>query len=172
MPLELTVGVFDSEAKIVSAARAARAAGAAVHDAYTPFPVHGLDKAMGLAPSQLPKVCFRFGAAGLILTLGFQYWASTFDWPMNIGGKSFDASPALIPIAFELTVLFAGVGTALWFLRMRRLSPAAKPSLADFGGLDDRFVLALRPGEGNAAPAQLKRLLEEQGALQVREVAA
>src|SRR5581483_2826371 len=142
-----------------------------IHDAYTPFAVHGLDKAIGIAPSSLPKLCFRFGASGLLLTLGFQFWASTFDWPMNIGGKSFDASPALIPVAFELTVLCAGIGTVLTFLRMRRLSPAAKPQL-DALGVDDRFVLALKREAGGPDGPALRELLLSHGAREVREVRA
>ncbi|MCX5795524.1 MAG: DUF3341 domain-containing protein [Elusimicrobia bacterium] len=164
MAHELVAGVFDSEERILAAARAARRAGLPIHDAYTPFAVHGLDRELGLEPSHLGVVCFRFGAAGLILTLGFQYWASTFDWPMNIGGKSLNASPALIPVAFELTVLFAGVGMVLWFLAMRGLSPVKKPALEALGGVDDRFVLALRREPGGPSGEALRRFLEAQGA--------
>jgi len=172
MANELVAGVFDSEETILAAARAARRAGLPMHDAYTPFAVHGLDRELGLEPSPLGAVCFRFGAAGLVLTLGFQYWASTFDWPMNIGGKSFNASPALVPVAFELTVLCAGIGMVLWFLAKRGLSPLKKPALEALGGVDDRFVLALRRETGGPTGQELRRFLEAQGARDVIDVEA
>jgi hypothetical protein len=166
MTPELVAGVFETEAAVVAAAGAARRAGLAIHDAYVPYPVHGLDHAMGLAPSALPKICFRFAAAGLTLALGFEYWSSLYDWPMNVGGKSFSASPALLPIAFELTVLFASLGTVATFLAIRGLTPKKSPTLARLGGLDDRFVLALR-AESSADVVALSRLLREHGAAKI-----
>ncbi|MBI5202089.1 MAG: DUF3341 domain-containing protein, partial [Elusimicrobia bacterium] len=79
------VAVFETDHEILEAAREARKAGFGVSDAFTPFPVHGMDEALGLGPSWLTKACFALGAAGLTFALGFQYWVSVFDWPMNIG---------------------------------------------------------------------------------------
>ena len=167
MAPELVAGVFETEAAVVAAADAARRAGHFIHDAYVPYPVHGLDHAMGLPPSALGKICFRFAAGGLSLALGFEYWASRFDWPMNVGGKSFSASPALMPIAFELTVLFAALGSVATFLVIRRLTPSKNPTLARLGGLDDRFVLALRADPEGADAGALSRFLREHGASKV-----
>jgi hypothetical protein len=86
------------------------------------------------------------------------------DWPMNIGGKSFAACPALIPIGFELTVLFASLGSVATFLLLRGLSPKKKPTLARLGGLDDRFVLALRAEAGGESADALGKFLRENGA--------
>jgi hypothetical protein len=166
MAAELVAGVFGTEGELVAAAEAARRAGLSVHDAYTPYPVHGLDRAMGLAPSALGAICFRFALTGLTLALGFEYWCSLYDWPMNVGGKSFSASPALLPVAFELTVLFASLGSVAAFLLLRGLRPGRAPALARLGGLDDRFVLALRAGP-DAGAAALQRFLREQGAAKV-----
>lgn len=163
----VVVGVFTDEHALVAAADAARRAGLGIHDAYSPYAVHGLDKAMGLAPSALPKICFRLGAFGLTFALGFEYWASSYDWPMNIGGKSFSASPALAPIAFELTVLFAAVGSVLAFLYIRRLSPLRVPELIGTRAIDDRFALALRDAAGGTVA--LKDFLKEHGASAVEE---
>ena len=166
MPTELLAGVFATEEEIVAAADAARRQGLSIHDAYVPYPVHGLDHAMGLAPSALGATCFRFAMVGLSVALGFEYWASLISWPMNIGGKSFSASPALLPIAFELTVLFAALGTVATFFHIRRLSPLKKPTLAHLGGLDDRFVLALTVAPGSTVAA-LESFLRAQGAAKV-----
>ena len=163
-------GVFDSEEKLLAAARSARKAGLFPYDAYTPFPVHGMDEALQIPPTRLPKVCFAFGAAGLTLALSFQYYVSLFDWPMNIGGKSYDASPALIPVAFELTVLFAGLGTVAAFLKRSRLYPGQTPAWAGLKAVDDRFLLVFREGpEDAAAHDGVRAFLRREGALAVRE---
>lgn len=166
----LVVGAFMGEEELLRAVRAARLQSLTVHDAYTPFPVHGMDEAMGLAPSKLPQACFTFAMTGLALAVGFQYWVSLFDWPMNIGGKSLDASPALVPIAFELTVLFAGLGSVAAFLRTRRLFPGRKPALEGLGGIDDRFLLALREERGRGDAKTLRAFLVSQGARDVRDL--
>ncbi|MDE2237830.1 MAG: DUF3341 domain-containing protein, partial [Elusimicrobia bacterium] len=134
--------------------------------------VHGMDEALGLAPSPLPRFCLLFGAIGLTAALSFQYWVSVFDWPLNIGGKSYDASPALIPIAFELTVLIAGLGTVATFMRMRRLHPGRRPAMEGLGALDDRFLLTFREGPDGVGEGVVQRFLEEQGASRVVETGA
>lgn len=157
------VGIFDTDHAVLAAARAARAAGWDVRDAYTPYPVHGMDEALGLPPSWLSRACFALGSAGLVGALSFQYWVSLFDWPMNIGGKPFDASPALIPIAFEITVLVSGVGTVLTLLVYRGLLPGRRPMAAGLGATDDKFLLAVE-GRDEAA---LRAFFREHGAARV-----
>lgn len=164
MKPKCVVGAFDSDHKALEAVRAARVAGLEVADVYSPFPIHGMDEALGLAPSWLSKACFALGAAGLAFALAFQYWVSVFNWPMNIGGKPYHASPALIPVAFELTVLVAGVGTVLVLLAYRGLHPGRAPALAGRGASDDRFLVVLR-AEGGEGPA--RKVLEARGALSV-----
>ena len=169
MPHKWIVGSFSSEDKLLAAVRTARKTGMPVHDVYTPFPVHGMDDALGLAPSKLGKTCFLLGAAGLILAFCFEYWVSVFNWPMNIGGKSFNASPALLPVAFEVTVLFAGLGTVLTFFQMRRLSPKKKADFGDLGACDDNFLLVLKEGPAGAGLKEMRRFLQEQGAVSICE---
>lgn len=160
------VGVFDSDHAVLAAAAAARRKGLSVRDAYTPFPVHGMDEALGLPPSWLSKACFALGAAGLTCALSFQYWVSLFNWPMNIGGKPFDASPALIPIAFEITVLVSGVGTVLTLLFFRGLLPGRRPRISGLGATDDKFLLVI----DDAPDQELRAFLREQGAVGVEEL--
>jgi hypothetical protein len=167
MGRELVAGVFETERALLDAVVAARREELAIEDALTPYPVHGLDRALELRPSILPTVCFRFAAAGLAFALGFEYYASLFDWPMNIGGKSFSASPALMPVAFELTVLFASLGTVGALFVLRRLGPTRTPLFADLRGVDDRFVLALRALKDGPGAAELERFLKRHGAAAV-----
>ncbi|MDP3542651.1 MAG: DUF3341 domain-containing protein [Elusimicrobiota bacterium] len=163
MAAKTFVGVFDSDHAVLAAARAAREKGLEIRDAYTPFPVHGMDEALGLPPSWLSRACFALGASGLAFALGFQYWVSLFNWPMNIGGKPFDASPALIPIAFEITVLVAGVGTVATLLVFRGLLPGRPADLAGLGATDDKFLLVI-DGETEEA---LRTFYREHGAVRV-----
>ncbi len=160
------VAVFDSDHAVLAAAQAARKRGFKIRDAYTPFPVHGMDEALGLPPSWLSRACFALGAAGLTFALSFQYWVSLFDWPMNIGGKPFDASPALIPIAFEITVLVSGVGTVLTLLVFRGLLPGRQPQVSGLGATDDKFLLVV----DDAPEAELRALFREHGAASVQEL--
>ena len=167
MATKTFVGVFDSDHAVLAAALAARKKGLNIRDAYTPFPVHGMDEALILPPSWLSRACFALGASGLAFALGFQYWVSLFNWPMNIGGKPFDASPALIPIAFEITVLVAGVGTVVTLLVFRNLIPGQQAPFAALGATDDKFLLVI-----DGVPDQeLKAFFQEHGAVAVKEVA-
>ncbi|MDE2291882.1 MAG: DUF3341 domain-containing protein [Elusimicrobia bacterium] len=166
---KLLIGVFDTEEKILKAAQAARAAGMTAHDAFTPYPVHGMDEALELKPSWLMAAGFVFGVTGFTLILAFMYWVSLFNWPLNIGGKSYHASPALIPIAFEITILFAGVGTTWTFFALRRYFPGRKPYLWELGGIDDKFLLAFREGPEGAGKDSIGKFLKEHGELAVEE---
>ena len=148
---------FTDEADLVAAAKAARTAGIAIEDAYTPYAVHGLDEAMGLRRSRLTWVCFLAGATGATLALAFQLWTSTVDWALNVGGKPFDSYPAFIPITFELTVLSAALASAAAFLLRSRLLPgrrAVAPPFVPPAVTDDCFALVV--ADGDAARALLR----------------
>src|SRR5262245_48041658 len=106
------VGYYFTPEDILTAAARARDRKFRNFDAFTPFPVHGLDQAMGIRRSDLPYVSFAAAMAGLFAAIGLEVWTHGFDWPMNIGGKPVFAIPAYVPIFFELTVLLCGVTTA------------------------------------------------------------
>lgn len=166
MATKTFVGVFNSDHAILAAARAARKKGLSIRDAYTPFPVHGMDEALALPPSWLSRACLALGASGLAFALSFQYWVSLYNWPMNIGGKPFDASPALIPIAFEITVLVAGVGTVLTLLVFRGLLPGKPAPFSGLGATNDKFLLVI----DDLPDQELKKFFQEHGAVEVKEV--
>ncbi|HAZ07255.1 MAG TPA: DUF3341 domain-containing protein [Elusimicrobia bacterium] len=143
MNRRLFLASFAREADVIRAVRGIRGMGCRVVDVYTPYPVHGLDEAMGLTPSRLPVVCFGLGALGAVSAFFFQSWVATIDWPLHIGGKPLFAWPSFIPITFELMVLFAGVGTVGALLVSRGLLPWKTPLLPLPGATDDRFVVAV-----------------------------
>ncbi len=144
----MMAGVFDSEGGILKAAEQAREKGLDLHDAYTPYAVHGMDEALGRKETRLMSwLCLGFAAFGLLNIFGFLIWAELLDWPLNIGGKSFSAIPALVPPCFEITVLSAGVLSVISFILIAGLFPGRKPDFADLGSLDDKFVLVVKPGQ-------------------------
>jgi hypothetical protein len=141
-PHRLFVAWFTDEHAVLDATRAARAAGFRVHDVYAPYAVHGIEDAMGIRRSRLGIACAVFGALGLGLALLFQVWTSAFDWPLNVGGKPMNSFPAFIPVAFEVTVLFAALGTVATLFARARLIPRSR-AVAFEGVTTDQFVLAL-----------------------------
>jgi hypothetical protein len=156
---KLFVAWFEEEEHILDATKAARAAGCTIHDVYTPYAVHGLDEAMGLRPSRLTWACFGFGATGLTLALLFQSWTSAVDWPLNVGGKPAASIPAFVPVAFELTVLLAALGTvAALFLRAGLRPRLATPDVLS-RVTDDRFALALRTEDTSYDERKVRALL-------------
>ena len=127
MSSKLVAVRFADEGALLDAVKAARADGFTIVDVYSPYPVHGLEEAMGLRRSRLPQVAFGAGLAALVFGMGFQFYIAAFDWPLDVGGKPLNSALAFLPITFELTVLLAGLAvTAAFFLRCR-LFPGARP---------------------------------------------
>src|ERR1044071_5090388 len=137
------VGCFKEEDVLFPAVKKVRTAGYKIHDVYTPYAVHGLDKAMGLRETSLHTAGFIYGISGTATALGFITWALTTDWPLIFGGKPFFSLPAWIPITFELTVLFASVGMVLTFCYLCQLAPFVKKDHFNQRSTDDLFVMAL-----------------------------
>ena len=159
------IAVLDTERELLAATRAARERGCEIVDVHTPYPVHGLDKAMGLKPSRLSWVCFGCGAAGTLLAWYFQHWTSAVDWPINVGGKPWDSLPAFVPVIFETCVLFAGLGVVFALLVRCRLWPGRKAELPGPGITNDRFVIVARARNQE----DLRELFESHGAEIIEE---
>src|SRR6476659_7744772 len=140
---KFVVGNFQDEAVLFPAVKKIRRAGYRIHDVYTPMPIHGLDKAMGLRDTSLHTAGFIYGITGTCTALGFISWALAYDWTINFGGKPFFSLPAWIPITFELTVLFASVGMVMTFCYLCQIAPFVKKDHFNPRSTDDLFVMAL-----------------------------
>ncbi|QJB34659.1 DUF3341 domain-containing protein [Chitinophaga oryzae] len=162
------VGLFDDEAVLFPAVKKVRTAGYKLHDVYTPFPVHGLDHAMGLRETSLHTAGFIYGITGTTTALTFMSWVFNVDWPLNIGGKPHFPLPAFIPITFELTVLFAAVGMVMTFCYLCQLMPGVKKHIFHPRQTDDKFVMVIELTEKTNAE-EVKRFLNEAGAHDVNE---
>lgn len=140
---KFAVGCYDDEAVLFPAVGKIRNSGFKLHDVYTPFPVHGLDKALGQKETDLHVAGFIYGITGTCTAVGFMSWIFTKDWPINFGGKPHFSLPAFIPITFELTVLFAAVGMVLTFCYLNQIMPGVKKHVFHPRQTDDLFVVAL-----------------------------
>jgi len=163
---KFVVGNFDDEAVLFPAVKKVRRAGYKIHDVFTPFPIHGLDKAMGLRDTSLHTAGFIYGITGTATAVGFITWALTTDWPIIFGGKPFFSLPAWIPITFELTVLFAAVGMVLTFCYLCQLAPFVKKDHFNPRSTDDTFVMALECTD-KTNETEAKAFLESTGAKEV-----
>ena len=142
MSARVYVGWFEDEERTLAATAAARQAGFELHDVYTPYAVHGIDRAMGLKPTRLTWACLGGGLAGLLIATWLQLFISVQSWPHNIGGKPPASMPAFVPLMFELTVLFGAVCSVLALFFIERLFPGASARALP-GVTDDRFAVAI-----------------------------
>ncbi len=161
------LGVYDDEDVLMSAVGTVRGAGVKIEEVYSPFPVHGLEHALGYKRSWLSVAAFLFGITGTSLALTMQIGMMGVDWPMIIGGKDFVAFPAFVPVTFELTVLLASFGMVGTFLGISNLKPWGKPRIYDTRITDDKHVMAIDLDKNNVAESDIKKVLEGSGAVEV-----
>lgn len=154
---------------LLEAIRSIRAKGYRGLEAYTPYPVHGIDQALGLKMSWMPRVTKTMFFVGAGLGFTFEAWTMAWAWPINIGGKPYISVPAYMPVTFESGILIAGISTFIAVLIAAKLRPAP-----DFVNLDarltnDRFGLyvPVRPYEAG----NVQELLRGLGAEEVRDLA-
>lgn len=140
---KFVVGCFEEEGVLFDAVSKVRKSGYKLHDVYTPFPIHGLDKAMGLRDTSIHTAGFIYGITGTTIALSFMTWAFTVDWQLNVGGKPHFALPAWVPIMFEFTVLCACVGMVLTFCYLCQLAPFVKKHHFHPRATDDLFVMVI-----------------------------
>jgi hypothetical protein len=112
---------FNTPGELLHAAEAVRDAGYTKFDAHSPFPIHGMDDAMGLKPSKLGWVILCGGGTGLLTGITLQWWASTVAYPLVISGKPLFSFQAFVPVTFELMVLFSAFSAVFGMLVINRL---------------------------------------------------
>jgi hypothetical protein len=144
------IGDFDTPEDLLRAIRTARAAGYTKLEAYTPFPIHGIDEALGEGRSPLGKIVIVCGLTGLTLAVLLQWWTGAIDYPLVVAGKPLFAFEPSIPIMFELSVLLAAFGAVLGMLALNKLPQYYHPAF-NFskwaGATNDRFLLAIEASD-------------------------
>lgn len=161
---------FASPADLYRACERVRDEGFTRWDAHTPFPVHGLDRAMGLGRSPLPWIVLGLGLTGAVVGFLLQWWVHTTAYPLVISGKPFNAWPAFIPITFEVAVLFAAMGAVFGMLALNRLPMHHHPlfrSKVFERVTDDGFFISIESWDPRFDPSATRTLLESLGARHV-----
>src|SRR5262245_16535263 len=137
---------FDNPTAIVEAARRAYEEGYRRMDAYTPFPVEGLDEELHFRSTRVPLIVLLGGLAGCLGGFFLQYWIAAIYWPVNIGGRPLNSWPMFIPVTFELTVLVAALSAVLGMLALNGLPQPYHPvfNVPRFAlASQDRFFLCI-----------------------------
>lgn len=164
---------YENPHTIYQACEQVRDAGYSQWDACVPFPVHGLDKAMGLSPSKLPWIVLTCGVLGSAFGLFFQSWAMGTLTPMVVGGKPLFSLPAFVPVWYEVTVLSSCVAAfiANWVLNgLPRLHHPAFASKAFERATDDKFFIMVEASDPKFDLKRTKELLRSAGATKVEEL--
>lgn len=172
MSFRVHIGYFEDDRLLLAAARECRERAIPVADVVSPHPIHGLDPVLGLRPSRLPWVTLIGGAAGLSLGLGFQYWSSAVSWPLDVGGKPFDSLPAFVPVAFEMTILIAGLATFFMLLLRCGLRPGKRLKGALDSTTDARMALILEQKDATLQERDFVELLERHGAVKISQLSS
>lgn len=163
-------GLWTDDDKILQAAAKMRDAGYKKFDAITPFPVHGMEDAVGIKRSGIPWVTFVMGVTGCAAGLGLQYWTSAVDWALNVGGKPFFSLPAFIPVTFELTILFAALSSVGAMFVLNGL-PKVNPPIIDPDITSHKFALWVPDSEEGYDVDKVEAFLKELGAEEVKRIA-
>lgn len=164
---------FDSPASLYHACEKVRDAGFAKWDAHTPFPVHGLDDAMGVKPTKLPFVVLGVGIVGGVLAFAMQTWMSVIDYPLIISGKPYFSWQAFIPITFELSILFAAFAAVFGMMAFNGLPQLWHPLFRSrrFERVtDDAFFISIEAADPKFDTKETLAFLQEIGATHVELV--
>ena len=142
MSNKVVYGIYDDEEVLLTAVKEIRSKDIDIKEVYSPFPIHGLDHALGLKRTRLAIAAFFYGALGCIFAFAMTYYIMILDWPMNIGGKPSFAyylnMPAFVPILFEMTVFFAAHLMVITYFFRSKLFPGHTASNPDVRTNDEK----------------------------------
>ncbi len=163
--------LYNDDDVMLKSIKPLRENGFKIREAYTPFPIHGLDHELGLARTRIAITAFIYGALGLSVAIALTYYTMIIDWPQNIGGKpsfSFGQNvPAFVPIMFELTVFFAAHLMVWTYFVRNGMYPGRKAMNPDPRTTDDMFMLEI---EYDGDDSELRSLLKDTGAVEINIV--
>ncbi|WP_026450827.1 DUF3341 domain-containing protein [Aequorivita capsosiphonis] len=161
--------IYTDDDLLMQAVTQTRAANYHISEVFTPFPVHGLDHALGLAPTRLAITSFLYGLVGLAVAMLMMNYMMIDDWPQNIGGKPsftfYQNMPTFIPIMFELTVFFAGHLMVITFYMRSKLWPFRKAENPDIRTTDAHFLMEV--DADNHDIQKLSKFLYDTGASEI-----
>ncbi len=163
---------FDSPESLIAAARQVREDGYRKLEAFSPFPVHGIDAAIGIKPTGLPWLVLGAGLTGATVALAGQWWTNAVDYPFLISGKPLFSLPANIPVIFEVIILFSAFTAFLGMLALNGLPKLFQPLFRSsrFRRVTtDRFFLLVEADDAEFSPDETTELLNSLGATHVEQ---
>ena len=167
------VAEFDSAAALVNAAKKVREAGFTKFETYSPFPIHGMDDAMGLSQSKLGWLSITGGLLGCSGGLFLQIWTQSEAYPLIISGKEFSSLPAFLPVTFELSILLTAFFTVFGMFAMNGL-PQWYNTIFNHKTFhkvtDDKFFVGIEGNDPNYNETKITKLLEKLGGKEIEVV--
>lgn len=169
MASKVVHAIYNDDDVLMNAVKQVREAHYHIEEVYTPFPVHGLDKAMGLAPTRLAITSFMYGLVGLTVAIVMLNYIMISDWPQDIGGKPsfsfWQNLPAFVPVIFEMTVFFAAHLMVITFYLRSKLWPFKKAENPDLRTTDDHFLMEV--DLGGRSVEEVTGFLKNTGAIEI-----
>jgi len=157
---------FDTPADLMHAAEQLRTGGFTRWDVYSPFPVHGMDKAMGIPNSKVGWFSFFGGVAGLSLGMSMIWFMNKFDYALVVGGKPLFSPLFAFPVSYEMTILLTSFGTLFGMFFLNRLPRLYNPLLKSerFKKVThDKFFIAIETSDPKYSETETRKLLEKLG---------
>ncbi|MFN7139139.1 MAG: DUF3341 domain-containing protein [Limisphaerales bacterium] len=164
---------FDTPADVMHAAEKIRDKGFTRWDVYTPFPIHGMDAAMGLGNSKVGWFAFVGGVAGYTSGMLMIWWMNAIDYPIIVGGKPMFSPFGAFPPSYELTILFGAFGAILGMLALNRLPRWYNPLFKHrrFAKVThDKFFIVIETTDPKYSEAEIRKLLESAGSKHIELV--
>ncbi len=169
---KIIYGLYNDDQVLLKGGKHLLSKGISVQNAYSPFPVHGLDKVLGVKWTRLAICAFIYGMTGVSLALSGMYYFMIYDWPMDVGGKPsftfFENVLSFVPITFEMGVLCAAHGMVLTFLFRSWIFPGVTPKNPHPKTTDDHFAFEIHQGKNSKfSEEEIKSALKDTGAVEV-----
>jgi len=169
------VATFETPAAVYRAAEQVRDAGYKNWDVISPCPLHGLDQAMGLRRSIVPRISLAGGITGFCTGMTMIWWTGAYDYPLVVGGKPFFSPMFAFPVSYELTILFTAFATLFGMFFLNGLPMHYHPVLKYpkiKRGLDDLFFIVIEARDPRFHAANTKSLLEKIGGKDITDLEA
>ncbi len=165
---------YTTPADLMHAAEVVRDAGYKYWDVYSPFPIHGMDDAMGLGNSKVGYFTFVGGCTGFTAGMSMIWWMSQYDYPIVVGGKPLFSPLYAFPVSYEMTILLSAFGTLFGMAFLNKLprwyNPLFKNKRFHAGAQNDKFFIAIEVTDPRYSETETRKLLESTGGKHIEQV--
>lgn len=169
----LLMAKFNSPKEIINVAKEIKKTNIEKFETYTPFPIHGMDSAMGLKDSKLAWLSLIGGLTGLTIGTTLQIWTSAVDYPIVVSGKEFISLPAFLPVSFELTILLTAFATVFGMFAINKLPQLYSTEFnhSSFNEVtDDKFFVSIDSTDKNFDKDLLIKIINDNNGEEIEEV--